>query len=273
MINDPYLYGQIAATNALSDVYAMGGEVISALNIVAFPENMDMEILHQILKGGAEKVHEAGGVLAGGHSIHDNTPKYGLSVTGIIHPDKILRNNGCNLGDMLIVTKPLGVSIINSAHMIGECSEETFATCIRQMTTLNKYAAETMKGYSVNSCTDITGFGFLGHLVEMLDGNYSAEVFSKNVPMLPEAYKCAENFIITAGGQLNRNYLQDKVDFRIKDFPLEEILYDPQTSGGLLISLPEEEAYGLLEKLNKLEIKSAVVGKVIERQEKDVIVL
>ena len=273
MINDPYLYGQIAATNALSDVYAMGGEVISALNIVAFPENMDMEILHQILKGGAEKVHEAGGVLAGGHSIHDSTPKYGLSVTGIIHPDKILRNNGCKLGDMLIVTKPLGVSIINSAHMIGECSEETFAACIRQMTTLNKYAAETMKGYSVNSCTDITGFGFLGHLVEMLDGNYSAEVFSQNVPMLSEAYKCAENFIITAGGQLNRNYLQDKVEFRIKDFPLEEILYDPQTSGGLLISLPEEEAYGLLEKLNKLEIKSAIVGKVIERQEKDVFVI
>ena len=273
MINDPYLYGQIAATNALSDIYAMGGEVISALNIVAFPETMDMEILHQILKGGAEKVHEAGGVLAGGHSIHDSTPKYGLSVTGIIHPDRILKNNGCKPGDIFIVTKPLGVSIINSAHMIGECSEEAFATCIRQMTTLNKYAAEIMTEYPINSCTDITGFGFLGHMVEMLDGKYSAEVFSENIPMLPEARKCAENFIITAGGQLNRNYLQDKIDFKVKDFALEEVLYDPQTSGGLLISLPEEEAYGLLEKLNKLEIKSAIVGKVIERQEKDVIVL
>ncbi len=273
MINDPYLYGQIAATNALSDIYAMGGEVISALNIVAFPETMDMEILHQILKGGAEKVHEAGGVLAGGHSIHDSTPKYGLSVTGVIHPDKILRNNGCIEGDALIVTKPLGVSIINSAHMIGECSEETFETCIRQMTTLNKYAAEIMMEYPINSCTDITGFGFSGHLVEMLDSQYSAEVFAKKIPMLPEAHKCAENFVITAGGQLNRNYLKDKIEFRVKDFGLEEILYDPQTSGGLLISLPEKYAEKLLEKLNKLEIKSAIVGKVVKRQEKDVIVL
>ncbi len=273
MINDPYLYGQIAATNALSDIYAMGGEVISALNIVAFPESMDMEILHQILKGGAEKVHEAGGVLAGGHSIHDATPKYGLSVTGVIHPDKILRNNGCQIGDMLVVTKPLGVSIINSAHMIGECSEEAFRDCIKQMTTLNKYAAEIMKDYPVNSCTDITGFGFLGHLVEMLDGNYSAEVYSKEVPVLKEAYRCAENFVITAGGQLNRNYLQEKVEFKVKDFPLEEILYDPQTSGGLLISLPEKYAAELLEKLNKLEIKSAVVGKVVKRGKKDITVI
>lgn len=272
MINDPYLFGQIAATNALSDVYAMGGEVISALNIVAFPEKMDMEILHQILKGGAEKVHEAGGVLAGGHSIHDATPKYGLSVTGTIHPDKILMNNNCKLGDLLIVTKPLGVSIINSAHMLKECSEETFAECVKQMTTLNKYAAEVVKEYPVNSCTDITGFGFLGHLVEMLDGKHSAEIFAKDVPMLPEAYECANNFIITAGGQLNRNYLQDKVDFRVNDFAIEEILFDPQTSGGLLISVPEKYASEMLDKLNKLEIKSSIVGRVINRQEKDVIV-
>lgn len=273
MINDPYLYGQIAATNALSDIYAMGGKVISALNIVAFPEKMDMEVLRQILKGGAEKVHEAGGVLAGGHSIHDVTPKYGLSVTGIIHPDKILMNNSCKPGDVLIVTKPLGVSIINSAYMINECSEETFNICVRQMTTLNKYAAEIMNDYPVNSCTDITGFGFLGHLTEMLDNKYSAEIFSENIPMLPEAHHCAGEFIITSGGQLNRNYLQDKVEFKIKDFALEEILYDPQTSGGLLISVPSEYGEELLEKLNKLEIKSAIVGKVTERQYKDVIVL
>lgn len=273
MINDPYLYGQIAATNALSDVYAMGGEVISALNIVAFPENMDMEILHQILKGGAEKVHEAGGVLAGGHSIHDATPKYGLSVTGVIHPDKILMNNSCKEGDSLIVTKPLGVSIINSAHMLKECSEETFKQCVKQMTTLNKYAAEIMKDYPVNSCTDITGFGFLGHLVEMLDKNYSAEIYSKNIPMLPEAHECANNFIITSGGQLNRNHLENKIEFEVNDFGLEEILYDPQTSGGLLISLPNEYAEEILEKLNKLEIKSAIVGKVISKKEKDVYVI
>ena len=272
MINDPYLYGQIAATNALSDVYAMGGEVISALNIVAFPENMDLEILHQILKGGAEKVHEAGGVLAGGHSIHDATPKYGLSVTGIIHPDKILQNNNCKEGDLLIVTKPLGVSIINTAHMVKECSEEAFSQSVKQMTTLNKYSAEIMKDFNVNSCTDITGFGFLGHLVEMLDGKSSAEVWAKDIPYIEEAYKCANEFIITAGGQLNRTHVEPNVEYQIKDFALEEIMYDPQTSGGLLISVPEEEAQELLERLNTFEIKSAIVGKVIPKQEKAVIV-
>ena len=272
MINDPYLYGQIAATNALSDVYAMGGEVISALNIVAFPENMDLEILHQILKGGAEKVHEAGGVLAGGHSIHDATPKYGLSVTGIVHPDKILQNNNCKEGDLLIVTKPLGVSIINTAHMVKECSEEAFSQSVKQMTTLNKYSAEVMKDFNVNSCTDITGFGFLGHLVEMLDGKSSAEVWAKDIPYIEEAYKCANEFIITAGGQLNRTHVEPNVEYQIKDFALEEIMYDPQTSGGLLISVPEEEAQELLERLNTFEIKSAIVGKVIPKQEKAVIV-
>ena len=272
MINDPYLYGQIAATNALSDVYAMGGEVISALNIVAFPENMDLEILHQILKGGAEKVHEAGGVLAGGHSIHDATPKYGLSVTGIVHPDKILQNNNCKEGDLLIVTKPLGVSIINTAHMVKECSEEAFSQSVKQMTTLNKYSAEVMKDFNVNSCTDITGFAFLGHLVEMLDGKSSAEVWAKDIPYIEEAYKCANEFIITAGGQLNRTYVEPNVEYQIKDFALEEIMYDPQTSGGLLISVPEEEAQELLERLNTFEIKSAIVGKVIPKQEKAVIV-
>ena len=272
MINNPYLYGQIAATNALSDVYAMGGEVISALNIVAFPENMDLEILHQILKGGAEKVHEAGGVLAGGHSIHDATPKYGLSVTGIVHPDKILQNNNCKEGDLLIVTKPLGVSIINTAHMVKECSEEAFSQSVKQMTTLNKYSAEVMKDFNVNSCTDITGFGFLGHLVEMLDGKSSAEVWAKDIPYIEEAYKCANEFIITAGGQLNRTHVEPNVEYQIKDFALEEIMYDPQTSGGLLISVPEEEAQELLERLNTFEIKSAIVGKVIPKQEKAVIV-
>lgn len=272
MINDPYLYGQIAATNALSDVWAMGGDVISALNIVAFPETMDMEILHQILKGGAEKVHEAGGVLAGGHSIHDSTAKYGLSVTGVIHPDKVLANNSCHKGDRLIITKPLGVSIINSAHMIKECQEETFKQCVKQMTTLNKYAAQIMKKYPVSSCTDITGFGFLGHLVEMLDDKYSAEVFSDKIPMLPEAHRCASDFIITSGGQLNRNHLEDKIVFKINDFGLEEVLYDPQTSGGLLISIKEEFSEELLKELNELEIKSAIVGKIIDKTEKAVIV-
>lgn len=272
MVNDPYLYGQIAATNALSDVWAMGGEVVSALNIVTFPEKEDYEKLHLILKGGAEKVHEAGGVLAGGHSIHDTTAKYGLSVTGIVHPDRILMNNSCKEGDLLILTKPLGVSIINTAFMIKECSEKAFEKCIKQMTTLNKYAADIMKKYKVNSCTDITGFGLLGHLVEMLDNKFSAKLYSEKIPILEEAKQCAENFVITGGGQKNRNYLEKKIKFEIKDFALEEILFDPQTSGGLLISLAEKEAEKMLEELNKLEIKSSIIGKVIKREEKDVIV-
>lgn len=272
MVNDPYLYGQIAATNALSDVWAMGGEVISALNIVTFPEKEDYEKLHLILKGGAEKVHEAGGVLAGGHSIHDATAKYGLSVTGIVHPDRILMNNSCKEGDLLILTKPLGVSIINTAFMIKECSEKAFEKCVKQMTTLNKYAADIMKKYKVNSCTDITGFGLLGHLVEMLDNKFSAKLYSEKIPILEEAKQCAENFVITGGGQKNRNYLEKKIKFEIKDFALEEILFDPQTSGGLLISLAEKEAEKMLEELNKLEIKSSIIGKVIKREEKDVIV-
>ena len=272
MVNDPYLYGQIAATNALSDVWAMGGEVISALNIVTFPEKEDYEKLHLILKGGAEKVHEAGGVLAGGHSIHDATAKYGLSVTGIVHPDRILMNNSCKEGDLLILTKPLGVSIINTAFMIKECSEKAFEKCVKQMTTLNKYAADIMKKYKVNSCTDITGFGLLGHLVEMLDNKFSAKLYSEKIPILEEAKQCAENFVITGGGQKNRNYLEEKIEFEIKDFALEEILFDPQTSGGLLISLAEKEAEKMLEELNKLEIKSSIIGKVIKREEKDVIV-
>lgn len=272
MVNDPYLYGQIAATNALSDVWAMGGDVISALNIVTFPEKEDYEKLHLILKGGAEKVHEAGGVLAGGHSIHDATAKYGLSVTGIVHPDRILMNNSCKEGDLLILTKPLGVSIINTAFMIKECSEKAFEKCVKQMTTLNKYAADIMKKYKVNSCTDITGFGLLGHLVEMLDNKFSAKLYSEKIPILEEAKQCAENFVITGGGQKNRNYLEKKIKFEIKDFALEEILFDPQTSGGLLISLAEKEAEKMLEELNKLEIKSSIIGKVIKREEKDVIV-
>lgn len=273
MIDDPYLFGKIAATNALSDVWAMGGDVISALNIVAFPENMDKSILAEILRGGAEKVHEAGGVLAGGHSIHDVTPKYGLSVTGIIHPAKILFNNSCKEGDILIITKPLGVSIINTAYGLGECSDEAYEQCLNQMTTLNKYAADIIKNYNVSSCTDITGFGFLGHLLEMLDNKFSAEIYSSSIPYIKGTYECVQKFIITSGGQLNRRYVEKFIEYKNVDFSLEEIMYDPQTSGGLLISVKEDEAQDILDELNKLEIKSAIVGRVIEKKEKSIIIL
>jgi len=272
MVSDPYLFGKIAAANALSDVYAMGGEVISALNIVCFPESEDVQILEEILRGGSEKVAEAGGILAGGHSIHDSLTKYGLSVTGKVNPSKILKNNACKEGDVLILTKPLGVGIITTAYSVDEVGEQTFMEAVRSMETLNKYAAEIAGDFTVNSCTDITGFGLLGHLSEMLDGKYSAEIESEHIPLLPEAYQCAKEFLMTAGGQRNRNYLAKDVKFIIDDFAMEEILFDPQTSGGLLFSVPEESAQLLLEKLNQLEIKSACIGRIIGKQEFNILV-
>ena len=273
MVSDPYLFGKIAAANALSDVYAMGGQVISALNIVCFPESDDIQILEEILRGGSEKVAEAGGILAGGHSIHDSLTKYGLSVTGKVNPEKILKNNACQLGDCLILTKPLGVGILTTAYSVGEVSEEAFEKAVKSMETLNKYAAQIGQGFTVHSCTDITGFGLLGHLSEMLNGKYSAQIDSKEIPMLPEAYSCANEFLMTAGGQRNRNYLSDKVKFIPNDYAMEEILFDPQTSGGLLFSLPEGEAESLLEELNQLELPSACIGRIIEKQEVDIIIL
>ena len=273
MVSDPYLFGKIAAANALSDVYAMGGQVISALNIVCFPETDDIQILEAILRGGSEKVAEAGGILAGGHSIHDSLTKYGLSVTGKVNPNKILKNNACKLGDGLILTKPLGVGILTTAYSVGEVSQEAFKEAVRSMETLNKYAAQIGEEFTIHSCTDITGFGLLGHLSEMLDGKYSAQINHKDIPILSEAYSCAKEFLMTAGGQRNRNYLSNKVKFIPNDYAMEEILFDPQTSGGLLFSVPEGEVEPLLEALSQLELTSACIGRIIQKQEVDIIVL
>jgi len=272
MVSDPHLFGKIAAANALSDVYAMGGEVISALNIVCFPESDDLQILEQILRGGAEKVAEAGGILAGGHSIHDSQAKYGLSVTGKVHPDKIWKNNTPQIGDCLILTKPLGVGIITTAYSVQEVGEEAFQKAVTVMEMLNKYVSEIAKEFTIHSCTDITGFGLLGHLSEMLNGNYSAILDHTRIPILPEAYECAKEFLITAGGQRNRNHLTSQVQFIQEDFALEELLFDPQTSGGLLFSVPKDEAELFLAALNKLEIKSAYIGEIVHRQEVSIVI-
>ncbi|ERK29037.1 selenide, water dikinase SelD [Clostridium intestinale] len=272
IVEDPYTFGKIAAANALSDVYAMGGEVKVALNIVGFPEKMEADILGEILRGGAEKVHEAGGVVSGGHSINDPEPKYGLSVTGVVHPSKILPNNNCKIGDKLILTKPLGVGIITTAHRVGEASEEAYNKAIKSMETLNKYAADKIKKYKVNACTDVTGFGFLGHLNEMIKDEYSIKVNGNTIPYIKEAYDYAKEFLITAGGQRNRRHLKDKVLFKDIEFALEEILFDPQTSGGLLISLSSDEADDLLKELQELDLKSEIVGEVIEKQEFNIII-
>lgn len=272
MVTDPYLFGKIAAANALSDIYAMGGTVLSALNIVAFPQEKDIDILKEILRGGAEKVQEAGGILAGGHSIHDSSVKYGLSVTGLIPPKQVYRNDSGQVGDGLILTKPLGVGIVTTGYSIGEIERKAFDEAVNNMQTLNKYAMEIIKKYPINSCTDVTGFGLLGHLHEMLHGKYSAVLESKKIPYIKGAYEGAKEFILTAGGQRNRNYLTSSVDFQMNDFAMEEILFDPQTSGGLLISVSKEMIDGLLKELNQLEIQSAYIGNIVEKRDTEMII-
>ena len=213
MLDDPYLFGQIAATNALSDIYAMGGTVKTALNIVCFPEQMDLNILGKIMQGGAEKVIEAGGTLAGGHSIMDNDVKYGLSVTGVVHPDHIYGNNQGQPSDVLILTKKLGVGLVCNANRVGLAPEGAMEEAAASMTTLNKKAAEISHHYEIHACTDVTGFGFLGHLSEMINEEISAEIDSISIPVIRGAIHCAEEFLLTAAAQRNRNHVGDRVEF------------------------------------------------------------
>ncbi|MGL5000273.1 MAG: selenide, water dikinase SelD [Cetobacterium sp.] len=273
MTEDPYIFGQIAAANSLSDVYAMGGEPKTAMNIVCFPEKENIEILGEILRGGAEKIAEAGAVLSGGHSIHDPEVKYGLSVTGLIHPDKVLKNYGSKEGDVLIITKPLGTGIISTASKVEIIPEEVKKEWIKIMTTLNKYSAEIIRDYSVSACTDITGFGFLGHAYEMAVASEKTFVLEQElIPYLEIAKTFAKEFYINSMGQKNRNYLNDKVDISSVPFWLQEILLDPQTSGGLLFSLPSNEASEVMDKLNALDIKSSLIGTVDKYNGKYIVV-
>lgn len=273
MVEDPYIFGQIAAANSLSDIYAMGAEPKTALNIVCFPEQMDVEILGQVLQGGSEKVLESGAVLAGGHSITDVDVKYGLSVTGIVHPEKMYTNRGCKPGDLLILTKPLGVGIVCTAQRVGEAAPSAMEQAIRSMTTLNKYSAEIIKKYPVHACTDVTGFAFLGHLHEMLGSQVSAVVYAEQVPHIPEALQYADEFLITGAAQRNRNHLENQLDFGPQvEFAMEELLLDPQTSGGLLVSVPREVGEELVAELKQLDLSSGIVGEVVERKVKEIMV-
>lgn len=265
VVDEPYLFGQIAATNALSDVYAMGGTVKTAMNIVAFPDSLDDEILTQILKGGADKVLEAGGVLCGGHSIRDNEPKYGLSVTGFVHPDSIWANTGAKTGDLLIFTKKLGTGMIVAAKNMDMDSENGFSEAAASMTLLNKYACEAMQDFHIHACTDVTGFGFIVHLIEMMEGSdKSALIYKDKVPVMAAAYAYAKEFMITCAGQRNRKFAADKVVFADSDYAFEEVVFDPQTSGGLLIACPEHEAGALLEKIKVKNPFAAIVGQVTD---------
>ncbi len=272
MVEDPYTFGQIAAANALSDIWAMGGEVKTALNIVCFPETMDLNILGEILRGGSEKVREAGGILAGGHSIADREVKYGLSVTGIVDPRRIYPNNGGRPGDVLILTKRLGVGIICTAARVGEASPEALQAAVDSMTTLNRQAAALCRSYPVHACTDVTGFGFLGHLHEMLDGRLSCRVDLNRIPRFPQAEAYADEFLLTAAAQRNRNHVGPFVRFEKVPFAMEEVLFDPQTSGGLLIALEPEPAGNLCRELRQAGLPAEMVGELTQRCQPEILV-
>ena len=266
MVEDPFTFGQIAAANALSDIYAMGGEVKTALNIVCFPQNADLNLLGEIMRGGLLKVKEAGGVLAGGHSIDDSDVKYGLSVTGIVNPQKIYSNNTARPGDKLILTKKLGVGIICTAARVGETSEKVLNEAVESMKLLNKYACEISKRYKINACTDVTGFGFLGHLLEMMGEDKSCHIFAGDIPVFEDAINLANEFLITAGAQRNRNHVGKNVEFINIDFAMEELLFDPQTSGGLLFAVDKDDANKFLKELKAADMPAQIVGEIINRQ-------
>lgn len=269
VVDDPYLFGQIAAANALSDVYAMGGEPKVALNLAAFPDCLDIEILGEILKGGADKVIEAGAVLAGGHTISDNEPKYGLCVSGFVDPKLMWKNYGAEAGDVLILTKPLGTGILSTAIKGELASEDEIEAAVKNMTYLNRYARDIAAGFSIHSCTDITGFGIAGHAMEMAKGSEKTLILDTgSLPVLKGVQAYTEMGLIPAGAYRNREYLEKDVESRISGTWQEDLIYDPQTSGGLLIAVSEEEAPELLKRLNTLELPSAMIGKVTEKQEK-----
>lgn len=264
IVDDPYLFGQIAATNSLSDVYAMGGRPLTAMNIVTFPIcRLAPEVLLAILSGGQQKIAEAGAVMLGGHTIDDDEPKYGLSVTGVVHPDKVLTNAGARPGDALVLTKAIGTGVLYTA-MRAELFATGVAAAAASMSQLNKYAAEVMLRYPVHACTDITGFGLLGHAFELAAGSkVDLELDSRAVPLLPEAAEAAGMGLVPAGAYANRDYLK-QVAFK-PEVPvnLQDLLFDPQTSGGLLISLPADRAAELVADLHAAGVTAATcIGRV-----------
>ena len=276
IVDDPYWFGQIAAANAMSDVYAMGGVPKTAMNLVAFPvKDMEIEVLRQIIKGGLDKMTEAGVVLVGGHSVEDKELKYGLSVTGFIHPDRILTKKDLKAGDMLILTKPLGTGIINTAVKGGLASPEVIKRVTRLMATLNRDAARIMEGYPVHACTDITGFGLLGHLAEMIsDMPLGIRLVNREIPVIAEAVEYAGMGLVPAGSYNNRQFSGCRVDFPASLDPVvQDILFDPQTSGGLLIGVDRNSAGDLLSELQEKGMReSAVIGKVTEDHEGRIVI-
>ena len=261
--DDPYTFGQIAATNALSDVYAMGGEPKLALNIMAVPDSLPKEAVHALLRGGYDKVYEAGAIITGGHSILDDEPKYGLAVTGFVHPKKLLKNCGAEPGDVLFLTKPLGIGILTTAARVDLVSEETQALAKKLMTTLNKGARDVMVNYRVHACTDVTGFALLGHALEMAQGSgMELELDTAQIDLIEEARSFAEMGILPAGMYRNRAFAEAAVDAGEVPLAVQDMLYDPQTSGGLLIAVHPDDADALYADLKTAVPSAQRIGTV-----------
>jgi len=265
--DDPYVFGQIAATNALSDVYAMGGEPKLCLNIMAIPGNMPKDAVHALLKGGYDKVYEAGALITGGHSILDDEPKYGLAVTGFVHPDKILTNSGAKPGDVLLFTKPLGIGVLTTAAKADMVSQESMDLAVRMMTTLNKSARDVMVRYRVHACTDVTGFGMLGHLYEMAQGSdVEITLHVEDMDLIEEALELARMGILPEGMYRNRSFAEHAVDPGDTELAKQDLLYDPQTAGGLVMAVDPADADALLEALKNAVPSAQKIGVVSEYQ-------
>ena len=263
--DDPYTFGAIAAANALSDVYAMGGEPKLALNVMAVPEDMPKEAVHAILRGGYEKAYEAGAIITGGHSIDVKEPKYGMAVTGFVHPDKLLTNSGAQSGDVLIYTKPVGIGVLTAGIKGGLVDEETRTFAEGLMMTLNKYARDIMVKYRVHACTDVTGFGMMGHLLEMAQGSEAeVHVDLSGIAFVPQALELARLGVLPAGVYRNRHFAERWVEAGETELAVQDLLYDPQTSGGLMMAVHPEDAPALLEELRQDDrvLAPQLVGRV-----------
>jgi selenide,water dikinase len=265
IVDDPFLFGQIGAANALSDIYAMGGVPKVALNIAGFPNCLDPAILGEILRGGAMKVKEADAVLVGGHSVQNDEPQYGLCVSGFVHPDHIWKNYGAKPGDALILTKPIGNGLVNTALKASMSSEESVREATEAMVTLNRTAAEVFRRHEIHACTDITGFGLIGHCLEMAEGSrVTLQLYSGRVPCITDAEDYAKMGLVPAGTYRNRDYAKGNVRADGIDDCRMDILYDPQTSGGLLAVVPEMEAPDILRELcSRLNTKCGLIGTVL----------
>lgn len=268
VVDDPYAFGQIAAANALSDVYAMGAKPVLAMNLLCYPTCLSKEDVQAILTGGASKVAEAGAVLAGGHTIQDPEPKYGLCVSGFVNPKKVLTNSGAKPGDQLILTKPLGIGVMTTAAKADLITPEEFAPAVESMATLNKTAGEIIANFTIHSCTDVTGFGLLGHAYEMADASsVSFRMDSSTIPVLPKALELADMGILPAGAYSNMGYVKKWVSCQ-KAVPraLFDLLADPQTSGGLLAAVPKNEAKELIKQLQDAIPWARIIGEVTDHQ-------